>query len=150
MSLDTSFWQPQTVQFPLVKHFYKACDYNVNCGRADRVFCLREKNRPAARIIAAVRFQPSAERIFIVRNLCVLPELRHKGLARKLMQLALQEMKPATIRCYALGHLQYFYETLGFSVFSPVDVPEVIARSYYAYKKQQPDLVLMGTEDRLN
>lgn len=143
--------KPLPVQYPLINHFYKQCGYRVNCGRLEQVYSLRELR--SLELHAAVRFLPQ-ENYWLLRNLCVVTHRRRQGLARLLLGQILQmTLQPATMvgcYCFSLGHLQTFYESLGFQTLLPEQTPEAIAESYQRYSQHQPHLVLMGVFGRLN
>lgn len=142
---------PPPVQYPLVNRFYKHCGYRVSCGRRERVYVLRES--ASEEIHGAVRFLPQ-DNYWVLRNLCVVAHRRRQGLARLLLrqvlQQALQPVQGFGCYCFALGHLQAFYESAGFQLLHPEQTPTVIAETYRRYSEYQPDLVLMGLGGRLH
>lgn len=143
--------KPLPVQYPLVNRFYKQCGYRVNCGRLEQVYSLRDMH--SVELHAAVRFL-SQENYWLLRNLCVVTHRRGQGLARlllgQILQLTWQPETAVGCYCFSLGHLQTFYESLGFQTMLPEQTPAAIAESYQRYSQHQPHLVLMGLVGRLN
>src|SRR5437868_3640988 len=106
-------------KFPLVDRFYSSCKYKVKCGRLDRVYCLSHEGQ----IIAAARLISHGSGELLLRNLCVAPELRRKGIAGYFMQLVLAATAPLECYCFALPHLRGFYLSLKFKLLTPDQVP---------------------------
>ena len=71
---DSVFICVDELRLPLVNRFYASCNYNVKCGRHDRVFSLSQQGK----IIAAARLMPHPQGHFLLRNLCVVPEARNQ------------------------------------------------------------------------
>ncbi len=128
------------LQLPLVNRFYEDCDYKVNCGRQDWVFTLRCENR----IVAAARCLPSPSHYFMLRNLCVLPELRNRGIASHLIRTIMPRLNPANCYCYALPHLKKFYLALDFKQLQIEQVPGEIGETYARHVARKRGWLLMG------
>jgi N-acetylglutamate synthase-like GNAT family acetyltransferase len=127
------------LRLPLVNQFYSGCNYRVKCGRFERVYSLAFDSK----IIAAARLIPQRSGHFLLRNLCVAPELRHQGLASHLLRCLLP-MLEGDCYCYALPHLQAFYLALGFQHFTPEQVPQDIADMYLRHRERKRGWILMG------
>lgn len=128
------------IRLPLVNRFYASCNYRVKCGRFEHVFSLTLGDR----IIAAARLIPQRAGHYLLRNLCVEPELRNKGVASYLLRNLMPFLKGANCYCYALPHLQQFYLSLQFQHFSPEDVPQDIAEMYLRHRERKRGWILMG------
>jgi len=128
------------LRLPLVNRFYSDCNYRVKCGRFERVHTLTI----GGKIIAAARLIPQRSAHFLLRNLCVEPSLRNKGVASFLLRATLQSLGAANCYCYALPHLQNFYLSLQFKHFSPEQVPGDIAEMYHRHRERKRGWVLMG------
>lgn len=147
---DSIFNCVDELRLPLVNRFYASCNYNVKCGRHDRVFSLSQQGK----IIAAARLMPHHQGYFVLRNLCVAPEARNQGVATHLLTKILAELVPitelATIKntvacyCYALPHLQDFYLALGFKHLTIEQVPQDIAETHLRNCARKRGWILMG------
>lgn len=140
----------EAAQFPLVNRFYQTCGYSVRCGRQEVVVCLRLIGDGSSTIVAAARFLPHVDGYYVLRNLCVAAQQRRKGLATYLLRNALTCLGENLCYCYAFSYLRDFYQSLGFVVRSPTQVPEQIARSYQSYCHKHRDLLLMSFGACLN
>lgn len=139
------------MQFPLANRFYQECGYSVSCGRQEIVVCLRAIKEDHSPIVAVARFLPHVEGYFVLRNLCVELHQRRKGLARYLLERALKALgDEALCYCYAFEHLREFYQSVGFVVRSPTQVPAHIAQNYHSYCHKHRGLLLMSSDARLN
>jgi N-acetylglutamate synthase-like GNAT family acetyltransferase len=128
------------LRLPLVNRFYTSCNYRVKCGRFERVYSLVNRNN----IIAAARLIPQRSGHFLLRNLCVDPLLRHRGIASHLLRLLMANLGSANCYCYALPHLQHFYVSLNFQYFTPEQVPQDIADMYIRHRERKRGWILMG------
>lgn len=144
------FQRIDELRLPLVNRFYAACNYNVKCGRAEYVFSLRLQSE----MIAAARLMPHVAGHFLLRNLCVAPEQRHKGVASYLISEILATLNavknPLSCYCYALPHLQHFYLALGFKYLSVGQVPHDIAETHFRNCARKRGWILMGYVSDLN
>lgn len=127
------------LRLPLVNQFYSSCNYRVKCGRFERVYSLSFSGK----IIAAARLIPQRSGCFLLRNLCVAPELRHKGIASHLLRCLIPTLE-GECYCYALPHLQTFYLALGFQHFTPEQVPQDISDMYIRHRERKRGWILMG------
>jgi N-acetylglutamate synthase-like GNAT family acetyltransferase len=127
-------------RFPLVDRFYVSCKYRVKCGRFDRVYCLTRDDK----IIAAARLLPQRSGELLLRNLCVLPELRRQGVAGYFMRALLTAIVPHNCYCFALPHLRDFYLALNFKLLEPGQVPSETALLAVRYRERKRDWLLMG------
>lgn len=137
---QTQVQQVDELRLPLVNRFYSHSNYRVKCGRFERVYSLSY----AGRIIAAARLIPQPSGHFLLRNLCVAPELRHQGLASYFLRVIVAELSPANCYCYALPHLQDFYLALDFKLHTPEQVPNDIADMYLRHCERKRGWILMG------
>ncbi len=145
MLSDSVFKCVDELHLPLVNRFYTSCNYNVKCGRQDRVFSLSQQGK----IIAAARLMPHPQGHFLLRNLCVAPEARNQGVATYLLTQILAELIPTTSStvscyCYALPHLQNFYVALGFKHLTIEQVPQDIAEAHLRNGARKRGWILMG------
>jgi predicted GNAT family N-acyltransferase len=147
---DSVFKCVDELRLPLVNRFYTSCNYNVKCGRHDRVFSLSQQGK----IIAAARLMPHHQGYFLLRNLCVSPEARNQGVATHLLTKILAELAPtnstASCYCYALPHLQNFYLALGFTHLTIEQVPQDIAETHLRNCARKRGWVLMGYSNNLS
>lgn len=127
------------LRLPLANQFYSSCNYRVKCGRFERVYSLSFNGK----IIAAARIIPQRSGCFLLRNLCVAPELRHQGLASHLLRCLIPTLE-GSCYCYALPHLQTFYLSLDFQYFTPEQVPQDIADMYIRHRERKRGWILMG------
>lgn len=150
MLKDSVFKCVDESHLPLVNRFYASCNYNVKCGRHDRVFSLSLQGK----IIAAARLMPNPLGYFLLRNLCVAPESRNQGVATHLLTNILAELVPANSRmscyCYALPHLQGFYLALGFTHLTIEQVPQDIAEAHLRNCARKRGWILMGYNNNLH
>jgi predicted GNAT family N-acyltransferase len=141
---DSVFNCVDELRLPLVNRFYAGCNYNVKCGRHDRVFSLTRQGK----IIAAARLMPHPQGHFLLRNLCVAPEVRNQGVATYLLTKILAELFPTNSSvgcyCYALPHLQRFYLALGFVHVTIEQVPQDVAETHIRNCARKRGWVLMG------
>ncbi len=128
------------LRLPLVNRFYSSCNYRVKCGRFEHVYSLSLEGK----IIAAARLIPQRSGCFLLRNLCVEPALRHKGVASHLLRATMKSLAEANCYCYALPHLQKFYVALQFKYFTPEEVPQDIAEMYIRHRERKRGWILMG------
>lgn len=153
---DSIFKCVDELRLPLVNRFYASCNYNVKCGRHDRVFSLSQQGK----IIAAARLMPHSQGHFLLRNLCVAPEMRNQGVATHLLTKILAELVPieelaplkttTACYCFALPHLQNFYLVLGFTHLTIEQVPQDIAEIHLRNCARKRGWVLMGYSHNLN
>lgn len=134
-----NFEQVALVKLPLVDKFYQSQDYNIKCGRNERVFTL---SHPEKGIIAAARLVPQGTDYWL-RNLLVARPWRQKGLGKLLMQTLLPELQPGACYCFALTHVEAFYSRLGFHGVLPEACNSLIAQRYQQYRARGRDWVLM-------
>lgn len=139
---QATFDRVSELRLPLVNRFYAQCNYLVKCGRLDWVYSLSL----GGNIIAAARLLPQPSSHFLLRNLCVAPELRNQGIARYLIRALLSELVSANKNCYcyALPHLQAFYLSLGFKHLTPEQVPPEIAEMHFRNCARKRGWILMG------
>ena len=156
MLIDSNFIDPATCvieqvsdhRLPLVNKFYSDCNYLVNCGRLDRVYSLQCHRK----IIAAARLVPQVSGDFLLRNLCVAPDVRNQGIARYLVQEMLGLLRLDTTSsdvslacyCFALPHLQNFYLSMGFKNLTIDEVPPDIAETHMRNCARKRGWILMG------
>lgn len=141
VDLETcTFERISELRLPLVNHFYSECNYHIKCGRFEQVYSLSL----GGNIIAAARMIPQCSGHFLLRNLCVNPELRRQGIADYLLRAILSCLNGAHCYCYALPHLQNFYLSLGFQHFPPEQVPSDIAEMYIRHQTRKRGWILMG------
>ncbi|HOY22821.1 MAG TPA: GNAT family N-acetyltransferase [Cellvibrio sp.] len=146
---DSIFKRIDELRLPLINRFYASCNYNVKCGRHDRVFSLTQQGK----IIAAARLMPHPQGHFLLRNLCVEPEARNQGVATHLLTKILAELAPMNSKvacyCYALPHLQEFYLALGFKYLTIEQVPQDIAETHLRNCARKRGWILMGYSNNL-
>lgn len=139
-----TFQSIDELRLPLVNRFYARCNYSVKCGRSESVFSLSGYGE----MIAAARLMPHPAGHFLLRNLCVLPEMRNQGVASYLLGktlVALGSIKgPVNCYCYALPHLQNFYLALGFKHLTTDQVPQDIAEIHLRNCARKRGWILMG------
>lgn len=130
------------LRLPLVNRFYSSCHYLVRCGRLDSVYSLSLDGK----IIAAARLMPQPSTHFLLRNLCVAPDMRNQGVASHLLRAILAVLVSANKNCYcyALPHLQDFYRSLGFKHLTPEQVPPEIAEMHFRNCARKRGWILMG------
>lgn len=128
------------LRLPLVNRFYSHCNYRVKCGRGERVYSFAYEGK----IIAAARLIPQGSGHFLLRNLCVDPDLRRQGIANYFLRAILASLGDAHCYCYALPHLQKFYVDLAFQYFTPEQVPFDIAEMYIRHCSRKRGWILMG------
>jgi len=138
------FQRVDSVRLPLVNRFYTNCNYNVKCGRQDHVFSLSHNGE----IIAAARLISHPQGHFLLRNLCVYPEVRNQGVATCMLKQILAALAgqytPLHCYCYALPHLLNFYLTLGFKQLIVEQVPSDIAETHLRNCARKRGWILMG------
>ncbi len=141
---DSVFKCVDELRLPLVNRFYTSCNYNVKCGRHDRVFSLTRQGE----IIAAARLISHPQGHYVLRNLCVALEARNQGVATYFLTQILRELNSAnnsvSCYCYALPHLQSFYLALGFRCLTIDQVPQDIAETHIRNCARKRGWVLMG------
>lgn len=138
------FKRVDELRLPLVNRFYASCNYNVKCGRHDRVYSLSHQGN----IVAAARLMPHPQGYFLLRNLCVAPEVRKQGVATCLLTRILADLvainNDVSCYCYALPHLQSFYLALGFTHLALDQVPQAVAETHLRNCARKRGWVLMG------
>jgi N-acetylglutamate synthase-like GNAT family acetyltransferase len=134
------FEQIGELRLPLVNRFYSNCNYNVKCGRLDKVYGLSLDGK----IIAAVRLIYQQSGCYLLRNLCVDPLLRNQGVASFLLRAMLACLDKIGCYCFSLPHLQSFYLSLDFQCVSPEQVPEDIAEMHLRHCARKRGWILMG------
>jgi N-acetylglutamate synthase-like GNAT family acetyltransferase len=127
------------LHLPLVNRFYKSCRYSAKAGRGEQVFVLREKGA----IKAALRLVPKPDSFRFLRSMCVAPECRRQGLGLRLLQEIETDLDRSPLYCFPFDHLQSFYETIGFELRSPDDVPAFIRDPFDAYVRQGKKILIM-------
>lgn len=135
---------PPVEAFPEATRLYRHWGERVKCGKRDRLYCLRqgEQTLGMARVL-----EPDSG-VFLLRNLTVAPERRGQSLGRELMRRLLADRSVQPLHCYALGHLQRFYESLGFQCLPLDSVPDAIAEPFARYQARGKPFVLMGVDLR--
>ena len=130
----------EELRLPLVNRFYSSCNYRVKCGRFEKTYTLSLQGS----IVAATRLIPQRSGHFLLRNLCVLPALRHQGVASHLIRVLMPVLAPANCYCYALPHLQQFYLSLDFTHLQPDQTPVDIREMYIRHCERKRGWILMG------
>ena len=140
-----TFERISELRLPLVNRFYSSCNYLVKCGRLDWVYSLSI----GGKIIAAARLMPQPSTHFLLRNLCVAPDMRNQGVASHLIRAILTTLVSVNKNCYcyALPHLQDFYLALGFKHLTSEQVPHEIAEMHYRNCARKRGWILMGYVD---
>lgn len=136
----SEFAQVDTLRLPLINRFYTECNYTVNCGRQDRVYSLVASGE----IIAAARLMLQPSQCYLLRNLCVLPALRGRGVASYFVKKIIVDIAAHECYCYALPHLKDFYLALGFSELTVAQVPVDIAEMHKRNQARKRGWLLMG------
>lgn len=131
--------EPQRV--PLVDKFYHSQGYKLQCGRNERVFTLSHADHG---FIAAARLVLQAPSDYWLRNLLVVKSYRMQGVGRLFMQKILADLQAGDCYCFALTHLENFYQTLGFKKLPPEDCNTLVAQRYLQYRARGRDWLLMG------
>ena len=137
---NCKFERVDDLRLPLVNRFYSSCDYRVKCGRFEHTFSLSMDGH----IIAAARLIPQKSGCFLLRNLCVAPLQRNRGVASYLVRATLAALDSSACYCYALPHLQNFYTSLSFQLLTPTQVPEDIGAMYIRHRERKRGWLLMG------
>jgi N-acetylglutamate synthase-like GNAT family acetyltransferase len=146
---DLSVELVDELRLPLVNRFYSLCRYRIKCGRLDKVYSVFF----GGEIIAAARFLLQKSGHFLLRNLCVAPAVRNRGVATYLLNRALHDLRltaaSSNCYCFALPHLKNFYLSLDFRVFSPDEItfnqlPQDIAEMHSRNCARNRDWILMG------
>jgi GNAT superfamily N-acetyltransferase len=142
---DCIFCVEQPERYPLVDRFYRNQGYKVKTAANESIYVLYSvsENGQVADIIAAARLIPQSSGHFWLRNLLVAKDRRGQGLASALMQQLLPFMNPLGCYCFALPHLEQFYQRLGFSL-QPAHCPGDIQQKYQQYRARGRDWLLMG------
>lgn len=126
-------------RYALIERFYRAQGYKVRIAQNECIYVVYN----AAEIVAAVRLVPQISGHFWLRNLLVAKTWRAQGVATGLMQYLLAFMQGRGCYCFALPHLQLFYEQLGFGL-QPPHCPNDIQQKYQQYRTRGRDWLLMG------
>jgi ribosomal protein S18 acetylase RimI-like enzyme len=126
----------------LMDRFYKSCGLRVRCLESDRVFGLHLQMN-VSRLVAAVRFIPTDDQHWVMRNVCVTASHRRQGLAGHLLLHSLPLLGPSVCYCYAADYLYPLYHRVGFQRCDPVDAPDKIAAEYQRYLKNRKNLQLL-------
>lgn len=134
--------QVALAEISLIKHFYKRNGVSFKFVRDEHIFALRSVKTPS--ILAVARFLPRAPSHYLLRNVFVDTQWRLQGFGRQLLEEALPQLRYSRCYCYAFGHLQGFYQSLGFVVLPAVQVPEDIAQGYEICLRSKKTLLLMG------
>jgi len=122
----------------LLKRFYKQSKYSPKVDRSDEMLV----GRLNGDIVAAVRLQPKSDGVFL-RAMVVSPELRGQGVGTELLEYCIAHLGSRYCYCFALRHLQQFYENKGF-IASDVDLaPESISSAYRRLRSAARDVVFL-------
>lgn len=137
---QSKFAQVDELRLPLINRFYTECNYKVSCGRQDRVYSLVADGE----IIAAARLMLQASNCYLLRNLCVLPAMRNRGVASYFVSRIVRDLAPQDCYCYALPHLKNFYLALGFCELTVEQVPPDIGETHRRNQARKRGWLLMG------
>lgn len=139
---NCKFERVSEMRLPLINRFYSSCNYLVKCGRLDLVYSLSSDGK----ILASARLMPQKSTHFLLRNLCVVPHMRNRGIASYLIRAILIALasENKNCYCYALPHLQQFYLNLGFTHLTPEEVPPEIAEMHFRNCARKRGWILMG------
>jgi GNAT superfamily N-acetyltransferase len=135
-----TFERVSELRLPLINRFYSSCNYQVKCGRLERVYSLSF----GGKVIAAARLIQQPAGHYLLRNLCVEPELRNQGIASYLLRATLADLGEVSCYCYALPYLQSFYLTLHFKHLTSEQVPADIAEIHLRNCARKRGWILMG------
>lgn len=137
---QSKFSQVDELRLPLMNRFYTECNYKVSCGRRERVYSLTINGE----IIAAARLVLQPSNCYLLRNLCVLPAMRNRGVASYFVGMILGDMAAQDCYCYALPHLRKFYLALGFCELTVAQVPAEIGEIHMRNQARKRGWLLMG------
>ncbi len=130
------------IQLPLVNGFYKANGHKGKPRSDERVLVLRDKGA----IVAALRACPRKTG-YLLRSVWVALDRRSEGIGTLLTEKTLVVLNN-DCWCYPYSHLQNFYETVGFLLKEPDQVPEDIAVPYENYRSKGEAFLLMAFSKR--
>ncbi|MEN0035881.1 MAG: GNAT family N-acetyltransferase [Cellvibrio sp.] len=133
----------EPARLALVDRFYRAQGYKVKCGETERVYAFSDANGD---FVASARLVPQSSGHYWLRNLLVDKNSRGQGVASKLIINFLPDISPQGCYCFALTHLESFYERLGFTA-QPEHCPGDILSTYHTYRNRGRDWILMGYID---
>lgn len=143
--VEISFCCEEPERYPLVDRFYRAQGYKVKTAATESVYVIYDTAGAgdSMGIIAAARLVPQSSGHFWLRNLLVAKDRRGQGLASALLQYLLPLIHPKGCYCFALPHLEQFYDRLGYQL-DPHHCPVDIQQKYQQYRARGRDWLLMG------
>ncbi|MGH1373911.1 MAG: GNAT family N-acetyltransferase [Cellvibrionaceae bacterium] len=127
------------LQIPLVNKFYKQARYSSKAGRGEVVFVLKGD----AGIVAAVRLEPKPNDAYFLRAMCVLPELREKGVGTQLLVQMQSFLNAHSVYCFPFDHLVAFYGAAGFKLQETSKLPSSIVDPFSRYQRQGRKICIM-------
>lgn len=146
--------------YPLVDRFYRQSGYKVKATTNELILSIRQSAAPSASspvsrgsdedeflargvLVGAVRLLPQPSGHFWLRNLLVASDHRGRGLAKALLAGVLSSLGDRGCYCFALPHLEAFYQEAGFQG-NPAHCPMDIRAKYQQYRSRGRDWLLMG------
>ena len=130
---EVRFRQLKPIEFPLARKFYRAHQRKMQ-PHGDETIWVAE----TPKLGAALRLKTLTCGCWLL-GLYVLPEQRHRGLARQLIREALADITTDTwLFCHP--DLASFYQPLGFQSLEPV--PQPLYDRLLSYRRSQPLVAL--------
>lgn len=119
----------------LVNHFYKQTYKKGMAKKNDQIFVLKGQE-----ILCAARIKNVAGAQLLTGVTCA-EHVRQQGLASYLIKQVLKQ-QTEILYCFPYPHLANFYQTLGFLLITPEQLPEELALAYTKYNQRKPLLIM--------
>lgn len=117
-------------QIKLVNAFYKQVYKKGLANKSDQIFVLKDQE-----ILCAARIK-TVSGAQLLTGVATHEEVRKQGLASELIKQILS-LQQEVLYCFPYPHLQSFYQSLGFTLFSPEQLPEGLALAYQKYSQRK-------------
>ncbi|MDQ4424471.1 MAG: GNAT family N-acetyltransferase, partial [Thalassolituus sp.] len=111
---------------------YKAAQYSGRASPGDTLYA----SFSAGRCCCVTRLQDHSD-VWLLRNLCTLPDHRHQGVASELCRYIMRNVeKPVWL--FPLPELMTFYENSGFTVAKEDTLPDSLEKTWRLSKRKYP------------
>jgi len=133
--VDTAQW---------LNEFYQKSGYSRSVSGEDDLYYAEENGQK----IGVLRISKEHGHS-VLRGMQVLDKYRGQGIGSKLLSFLENFLGADPVYCIPRGHLVEFYGRIGFSVISPDDAPEFLAKRLDGYIENGLDVLIMKRESTL-
>jgi len=128
----------ESLWFPLVKKFYQAHYPSGKPNKADPIWVIKYQGG----ILSAVRLKQLAQ-CQLLTAMVTEPTHRGMGIGHHLLHHLHDSLVERPCYCFALSHLEHFYQDNSFQTIEPAQLPDELSGRFTAYVAQGRSLIPM-------